>query len=116
VNGAADCAEAGWRLSAPQLERTLTAAAAAILKDRAEIALASEAAGKDDQLPAVLRSAQAWAARLRSTTGSTSVLAELTERVELAREGVKLFLQLPFPTQEPLCDRPLGLIGPTSSK
>jgi Protein of unknown function (DUF2924)/Resolvase, N terminal domain/Recombinase len=44
VNGAADCAEAGWRLSAPQLERTLTAAAAAILGDRAGIALASEAA------------------------------------------------------------------------
>jgi site-specific DNA recombinase len=98
VNGAADCAEAGWRLSAPQLERTLTAAAAAILEDRAGIALASEAAGKDDQLPAVLKSAQAWAERLRSTTESTSVLAELTERVELAREGVKLFLQLPFPT------------------
>lgn len=28
LNGEADCAEAGWRLSAPQLERTLTAAAA----------------------------------------------------------------------------------------
>ena len=26
------------------------------------------------------------------------MLAELTERLELAREGVKLFLQLPFPT------------------
>jgi hypothetical protein len=49
-------------------------------------------------LPAVLKSAQAWAERLRSTTESNSVLAELTERVELAREGVKLFLQLPFPT------------------
>ena len=98
VNGAADCAEAGWRLSAPQLERTLTAAAAAILEDRAGIALASEAVGKDDQLPAVLKSAQAWAERLRSTTESTAVLAELTERVELAREGVKLFLQLPCPT------------------
>jgi hypothetical protein len=49
-------------------------------------------------LPGVLRSAQAWAERLRSTTESTSVLAELTERVELAREGVQLFLQLPFPT------------------
>jgi hypothetical protein len=50
-------------------------------------------------LPAVLKSAQAWAERLRSTTESNSVLAELTERVELARQGVKLFLQLPFPTR-----------------
>ena len=49
-------------------------------------------------MPAILESAQAWAERLRSTTESNSVLAELTERVELAREGVKLLLRLPFPT------------------
>ena len=98
VNGGADQSETGWRISAPQLEQTIAAAAAAILEDRAGIALAIEASNRDEQLPAVLKSAQAWAERLRSTTETASALAELTERVELGREGVKLSLQLPFPT------------------
>jgi len=96
VNGGADQSETGWRISAPQLEQTIASAAAAILDDRAGIALAFEASNRDDQLPTVLRSAQAWAERLRSTTETASALAELTERVELGREGVNLSLQLPF--------------------
>jgi len=85
VNGAVDCAEAGWRLSATQLERTLAAAAATILEDRAGIALASEAASKDDQLPAVLKSAQTWAERLRSTTGPCTPPTHRVGHREIAR-------------------------------
>ena len=96
VTGGAGQSEAGWRISAPQLEQTIAAAAAAILDDRAGIALAFEVSNRDDQLPAVLKSAQSWAERLRSTTETAPALAELTERVELGREGVKLSLQLPF--------------------
>jgi site-specific DNA recombinase len=97
VNGGADQSETGWRLSAPKLEQTIASASAAILDDRAGIALAFEASNRDEQLPAVLKSAQAWVERLRSTTETASALADLTERVELGHAGVKLSLQLPFP-------------------
>jgi hypothetical protein len=96
VNGGTERSEAGWRISAPQLERTITAAAAEILDDSTGIALAFEVSNNDEQLPAVLKSAQTWVERLRSNTESASALAELTERVEVGREGVKLSLQLPF--------------------
>jgi hypothetical protein len=56
-------------------------------------ALAFEASNRDEQLPAVFKSAQAWAERLRSTTETAAAPAELPERVELGREGVKLSLQ-----------------------
>jgi len=98
VDGGTGGSDTGWRISAPQLERMITAAAAAILDDRAAIALASEASSKDEQLTAILKSAKSWAEGLRSTTESPSALAELTERVELGREGVKLTLRLPYST------------------
>jgi hypothetical protein len=63
VNGRADQSETGWRISAPQLEQTIAAAAAAILDDRAGIALAFEASNRDEQPPAVLKSAESWAER-----------------------------------------------------
>ena len=69
-----------------------------MLGDRAAIALALEESGTDpNRLKTVLKSAQAWIERLQSETEAASALSELTERVELSREGFRLSLKLPLP-------------------
>ncbi len=97
VRGEPDNSEKGWRLSAPEIERTIAAAAQKMLGDRAAIALALEESGLDaTQLPSVLRSAQLWIEKLRSESEAASALTALTERVELNHEGVKLSLKVPL--------------------
>jgi site-specific DNA recombinase len=94
VRGEARSAEKGWRLSAPEIERAVSAAAQALLADRAAIALALEGSEiADDQLKSILESAQCWIERLRSSDAGLA-LSELTERVELSRQGLKLSLKL----------------------
>ncbi|HKM55960.1 MAG TPA: hypothetical protein VJY33_21315, partial [Isosphaeraceae bacterium] len=44
-----------------------------------------------------LKSAAAWVARLQPVGESAPALAELIERVEVSREGVRLSLKLPLP-------------------
>ncbi|MDO8434046.1 MAG: recombinase family protein [Candidatus Binatus sp.] len=97
VRGESQDAEQAWRISAPEIEQTISAAAREILSDRAAIALALEESGTDpNQLKPVLESAQVWTERLRSEREAASALSELTERVELSREGFHLLLKLPL--------------------
>jgi len=101
VRGESKDAERAWRISAPEIEQTISAAAREILGDRAAIATALEESGTDpDRLKPVLESAQAWIERLRSGTEAASALSELTERVELSREGFRLSLKLPLSPAE----------------
>ena len=73
VRSGPEDAEHGWRLSAPEVERSVSAAARQILADRDAIAQAVEESGIDaHRLPAVLKSAQAWSERLRSQARSRS--------------------------------------------
>src|SRR5208337_4671994 len=52
IEGTADAAGHGWRLPAPEIERTVAAAACQILSDRTGIAAAAQASGlADHQLP-----------------------------------------------------------------
>ena len=98
VRGESKDSEQAWRISAPEIEQTISAAAREILSDRAAIALALEESGTDpNRLKPVLESAQVWIERLRSGTEAASALSELTERVELSREGFHLSLKLPLP-------------------
>src|SRR5262249_3363760 len=57
--------EYGWRLSAPEIERSVSIAGQRILADHSEIARACEHAGIDAELlPSILRSTQGWIERL----------------------------------------------------
>jgi site-specific DNA recombinase len=97
VRGESKDAEQAWRISAPEIERTISAGAGEILSDRAAIALALEESGTDpNRLRPFLESAQMWIEKLRSDTEAPSALNELTERVELSREGFRVSLKLPL--------------------
>ena len=102
VRGNSEAAEQGWRISAPEIEQRVAAAAQAVLADRPAIALALEASGVDsNRLPAVLKSACAWVERLASKGESAAALSELIERVQLSRESLRLSLRLPLAPAEP---------------
>jgi site-specific DNA recombinase len=87
IHGAApEDAEYGWRLSAPEIERSVSAAAQRMIADSNEIARVSEEAGIDaERLPSLLRSAQGWIERLRAEREAAPALSELVERVALSR-------------------------------
>ena len=54
IKGTADSESRGWRLPAPEIERTVAAAAGQILSDQAAIATASQAIGlAENQLPSI---------------------------------------------------------------
>jgi hypothetical protein len=102
VRGNSEDAAQGWRISAPEIEHRVAAAAQAVLSDRPAIALALEASGVDpNRLPSVLKSAQAWNERLASRSDAAVALVELIERVQLSRESLHLSLKLPLVLAEP---------------
>jgi hypothetical protein len=96
VRGAPEDAEHGWRVSAPEIERAVCAAAKEMLSERVAIAQAVEEAGiAANQLPSVLKFAEGWIERLRSDSETASALAEIVERLELSRDGIRVALRLP---------------------
>jgi site-specific DNA recombinase len=102
VRGAPEDAEHGWRVSAPEIERAVAAAAKGMLSDRVAIAGAAEEAGiAANRLPSVLKSAEVWIERLRSDSGTVSALTEIIERLELSGDGIRVVLRLAiFPDEE----------------
>jgi site-specific DNA recombinase len=91
-------AEKAWRVSAPQIERVVCAAAAKLLGDHGAIAQALEESGIDGhRLPSVLESATTSVERLSSESESGSALAQLTDRIDLKSNGVQVALKLPIP-------------------
>jgi len=102
VRGNSEDAEQGWRISAPEIEQRVVAAAQAVLGDRPAIALALEQSGIDPhRLPSVLKSARAWSERLASRSDAAAALGEIIERVQLSRESLHLSLKLPLVLAEP---------------
>jgi site-specific DNA recombinase len=102
VKGESQDSEQGWRISAPEIERILTCAAQAMLRDRPAIALALEESRIEAiPLEPILKSARACNDRLKAgSEKARSALAELIERAELSREGVRVSLKLPLPPIE----------------
>jgi hypothetical protein len=97
VTAGAEERERSWRVSAPELERSVAAAAQAMLGGRGAIAQASEDSGIEaNRLPSVLKSAQEWLDRLCAESEAASALAALAERVELRRDGIRVSLKLPL--------------------
>ena len=102
VRGNSEETEQGWRISAPEIEQRVAAAAQSVLGDRPSIALAFEASGVDpNRLPSVLKSAQAWSERLASRSEAGPALGELVEQVQLSRDSLHLSLKLPLALSEP---------------
>ncbi|MGO9451098.1 MAG: recombinase family protein [Candidatus Binataceae bacterium] len=101
VRSGPEDAQHGWRVSAPELERSVSAACRQILADRDGVAQAAEEAGSDaHRLPAVLKSAQAWSERLRAKREAAAALADLIERTDLSRDGIRVTLKVPIPPAE----------------
>jgi DNA invertase Pin-like site-specific DNA recombinase len=97
VHGAKKNPERGWRLPAAELERAVRAVAEQLLADRAALAEAADAAGLDaSRLSAIFTAAQGWSDRLRVAADAAPVLAQLTDRVDLRPDGLRLLLTMPL--------------------
>jgi DNA invertase Pin-like site-specific DNA recombinase len=93
--------EKGWRISAPEIEQTVSAAAVAMLADKSAVTLALETSGTNsDRLSCALNSAQSWLERLQSASELAAALAELVTRVDISREAMQLLLELPIATSQ----------------
>jgi DNA invertase Pin-like site-specific DNA recombinase len=98
IKGTADSAGRGWRLPAPEIERTVAAVACQILSDRTGIAGAAQAIGlPDNRLPSLFQAAVAWSERLRSEVEAGAALDALVDRVDLTDTGIRVSLKVPIP-------------------
>src|SRR6202521_2437440 len=98
IKGMADSAGRGWRLPAPEIERTVAASACQILSDRTAIATAAQAIGlADNRLPSLFLAAAACRERLLSEVEGGAALHTLVDRVDLTDPGVRVALKLPIP-------------------
>jgi site-specific DNA recombinase len=105
IKGTAGSAVRGWRLPAPEIERTVAASAAQILSDR--IGIAAAALGlAEDRLPAIFAAAEGWRELLQSEVEAGPALSDLVDRVDLSETGIRLSLKLPIPetTSRPAAD------------
>jgi site-specific DNA recombinase len=94
----ADSTGRGWRLPAPEIERTVAASACQILSDRTAIAAAAQAIGlADHRLPSLFSAAAAWRERLQSEVESAAALNALVDRVDLTDIGVRVSLKVATP-------------------
>ena len=101
IKGTSDSGPRGWRLPAPEIERTVASAASTILSDEAVIANAALAIGlAEHQLPSLLSLAEAWMKRLRSEVEAGTALSALVDRVDLIDAGIRVSLKLPHSVTE----------------
>jgi site-specific DNA recombinase len=97
VTGSAEKLRNGWRLSGPEIERTVAAAARQVLNDHAAISASACNIGVGaGDIPAVLEAAGEWSGRLRSEADSTEGLSELVDKVNLKPGGIELSINLPL--------------------
>ena len=78
-------------MPAPEIERTVAAAAYTILGDQAAIANAALAIGlAEHQLPSLLSLAAAWTKRLQSDVEVGAALNAMVDRVDLIETGIRV--------------------------
>jgi site-specific DNA recombinase len=95
VSGSAADNDQGWRLSAPELERTVAIAARHLLSDRASLLQALESSDINAPDPrAILESASSLLIRLQNESDAAACLVELISRVELRSDGIALTLKI----------------------
>jgi hypothetical protein len=97
IKGTGDSTGRGWRLPAPEIERSVTAAACKMLSDQTAIATAAHAIGlAENRLPSVFTLAQTWRQRLQSEVEAGAALTTLVLRVDLSDSGIRLALKVPI--------------------
>ncbi len=96
VRGSAGEVRDGWRLSAPEIERSVAVAASQVLKDQAAIAELLHLAGASPtEIDAARKAAQARSKAIDDAPqAAASAVAGLVKRVELGKGGLKLSLSL----------------------
>jgi len=98
IKGTMNSAGHGWRLPAPEIERTVAASAGQILSDRTGIAAAVQAIGlADHRLPSIFSAAAEWRERLQSEVGAGGALNAVAKRVDLTDTGIRVSLKVPIP-------------------
>ncbi len=101
IKGTADSTGRGWRLPAPEIERTVAAAACKILSDQAAIAAAAQAIGlAENRLPSMFSVAAEWRKRLQSEVAAGAALTTLVDRIDLIDTGIRLTLKLPMQSRD----------------
>jgi hypothetical protein len=97
VTGSADKVRNGWRLSGPEIERTVTVAARQLLNDHAQISSSACNLGVGaGEIPAVLEASGEGSRRLQSEADRTAALSELVDKVQLKPGGIELSINLPL--------------------
>lgn len=97
VRGDSEAAASGWRISAPEIERSITEAICLMIGDRAAVALAADEAGVDPiLLPTIISTAKALIQQLRSSSEAATALSALVERVDLSLERARVSVKLPI--------------------
>ena len=98
VTGSADRVRNGWRLSGPEIERTVAVAARQLLNDHAAISTSACNLGVGaGDIPAVLEAAPDWSRRLQSEADSAAALSGVVDKVNLKPGGIELSINLPLP-------------------
>jgi site-specific DNA recombinase len=101
IKGTADSTRCGWRLPAPEIERSIAAAACEMLSDQVAIAAAAQAIGlAENRLPSMFSMAEEWRKRLQSEVEAGAALTTLVDRVDLIDTGIRLTLKLPMPPRD----------------
>ena len=96
IQGTSDSGGRGWRLPAPEIERTVASAAYTILGDEAAITNAALEIGfAEHRLPSLFSLAAAWMKHLQSEVEVGAALNALVDRVELTDTGIHVSLKLP---------------------
>src|SRR6266851_5423592 len=96
IKGTANLTQQGWRLPAPEIERTVASAAYTILGDEAAIATAAHTIGlAENQLPSMFSVAAVWMKRLQSDVEVGAALQALIDRVDLIDTGIRVSVMLP---------------------
>src|SRR6266849_4389191 len=96
IKGTANLTQEGWRLPAPEIERTVASAAYTILGDEAAIATGAHAIGlAENQLPSMFSVAAVWMKRLQSDVEVGAALHALIDRVDLIDTGIRVSVMLP---------------------
>jgi site-specific DNA recombinase len=106
ITGSAKRTEAGWRVPAAELERSVATAATMILDDHTAILADIEQSNSDaSHVKSILDAASAWSSRLRSEGEAAGALELLVDRVELRQDGIQLSIKLPTESFEKLAGR-----------
>jgi DNA invertase Pin-like site-specific DNA recombinase len=96
IKGTSDSGRGGWRLPAPEIERTVASAAYTLLGDQAAIAEAAHNIVAEHLLPSIFSVAAVWMKRLQSDVEVGAALNALVDRVDLTDKGIRVSIKLPI--------------------